>query len=134
MEVTVDIQEFSQRVIQLGERMSDVADAAAGKRRRNPGAFTRLVVLPATGAGLYALAKSDFFGQQAKVVVGEAKTLGSDLSDDLVKSVRQASQSPRKSSSARTANSTAAAQRRTNRGNGRQRRRTTAGSKRKTTS
>ena len=130
----MDIQGFSERVIELAERMSDVADAAAGKKRRSPSAFTRLIVLPATGAGLYALAKSDFFGEQAKVVVEEAKTLGSDLSDDLVKGVRQASQSPRKSPSAGTARSTAGARRRTNRSRGQQRRRTTSASKRKTSS
>jgi len=129
----MDIQGFSERVIELAERMSDVADAAAGTKRKSPSAFTRLVVLPATGAGLYALAKSDFFGQQAKVVVKEARTLGSDLSDDLVKSVRQASQSPTKSSSAGTSGSTAGA-RRTNRSGGRQRKRTTSASKRKTSS
>jgi hypothetical protein len=130
----MDVQRFSERVIELAERMSDVADAAAGKKRRSPSAFTRLVVLPATGAGLYALAKSDFFGQQAKAVVEEAKTLGSDLSDDLVDSVRQASQSPRKASSAGAANSTAGARRQTTRSKGQQRRRATSASKRKTSS
>jgi hypothetical protein len=129
----MDIQGFSERVIQLGERMSDVADAAAGKRR-SPSAFTRLVVLPAMGAGLYALAKSDFLGQQAKVAVKEAKTRGSDLSDDLVNSVRQASQSPTKSSSARSASSRAGARRRTSRSGGQPRTRTTSPSKRKTSS
>jgi hypothetical protein len=129
----MDIQGFSERVIELAERMSDVADAAAGKKRKSPSAFTRLVVLPATGAGLYALAKSDFLGQQAKVAVKEAKTRGSDLSDDLVNSVRQASQSPAKSPPARSANSRAGA-RRTNRSGGQQRRRTTSSSKRKSSS
>ena len=129
----MNIQGFSERVIELAERMSDVADAAAGKKRRSPSAFTRLVVLPATGAGLYALAKSDSFGQQAKVVVEEAKALGSDLSDDLVNSVRQASQSPRKSSSTGAASSTTGAQRRTSR-RGQQRKRATSAGKRETSS
>lgn len=130
----MDIQGFSERVIELAERMSDVADAAAGKKRKSPRAFTRLVVLPATGAGLYALAKSDFLSQQAKVAVKEAKTLGSDLSDDLANSVRQASQSSTKSSSARSASSRASTRRRTNRSGDQQRRRTTSASKRKTSS
>jgi hypothetical protein len=128
----MDIQGFSERVIELAERMSDVADAAAGKQRKSPSAFTRLVVLPATGAGVYALVKSDFLGQHAKVAVKEAKTRGADLSDDLVNSVRQASQSPPKSSSASSASSRGGARRPTNRSGGQQRKRPTSASKRKT--
>jgi hypothetical protein len=123
----MDVQGFARRVIDLAERLSDVADAAAGKRRRRPSAVTRWLVLPGTGAGLYALAKSDFLSQQAKAVVEEAKTLASELPDDLVTSVRQASQSPTKSSSA-TGNSSASARRRTSRPRGQQRRRTTSAS------
>lgn len=125
----MDIQGFAERVIDLAERMSDVADAAAGKRRRRPSAFTRWLVLPGTGAGLYALAKSDFFSQQAKTVVDEAKTLASELPDDLVNSVRQASQSPTKPTG-----SSASTRRRTNRSGGQRRRRTTSASKRTTSS
>lgn len=126
----MDVQRFAERVIEVAERMSDVADAAAGKHRRHPNALTRWLVLPATGAGLYALAKSDFFNQQAKVVIDEAKTIASELPDDLVNSVRQASQSPTKS----TGHSSASAQRRTSRSSGQQRRRTTAASRRTTSS
>ena len=126
----MDVQGLAERVIDLAERISDVADAAAGKHRRRPSVFTRWLVLPATGAGLYALAKSDFFSQQAKIVVDEAKTLASELPDDLVNSVRQASQSPTKS----TGSSSASAQRRTNRSSGQRRRRTTSASRRTTSS
>jgi hypothetical protein len=118
----MDVQGFGDRVIELAERMSDVADAAAGKHRRRPSAFTRWLVLPATGAGLYALAKSDLFSQQAKIVVDEAKAIASELPDDLVNGVRQASQSPTKS----TGKSSASAQRRTNRSSGQRRRRASA--------
>jgi hypothetical protein len=126
----MDVQAFAQRVIDLAERLSDVADAATGKRRRHPSAVTRWLVLPATGAGLYALAKSDFLSQQAKIVVEEARTLASELPDDLVTSVRQASQSPTKSSSSATGNSSASARRRTSRNRGKQRPRTTSASRR----
>ena len=127
----MDVQGFAQRVIDLAERMSDVADAAAGKNRRGPSALTRWLVLPATGAGLYALAKSDFLSKQAKIVVEEARTLASELPDDLVTSVRQASQSPTKSSSSATGNSSASA-RRTSPKRGQQRRRNTSASRRTT--
>lgn len=90
------IQGFSDAVIDYAERLSNVADAAAGKRAtrgRNGGVTTtRLVFLPAAGAGLYALVKSDFFTRQAKGVMGEAKARASDLPTDLMNAVRQSSQ------------------------------------------
>jgi hypothetical protein len=95
----MDVHELAERVIDLAERMADVADAAAGKRKRNPRAATQLLLLPAAGAGLYALAKSEFFGQQAKTIVEEAKTAASDLPADLMKTVREASPTPSSSTS-----------------------------------
>jgi hypothetical protein len=92
------IQKFSDTVIEYAERLSNVADAAAGKRTTgsNGGAATttRWVFLPAAGAGLYALVKSDFFTRQAKEVVGDAKARASDLPTDLMNAVRQSSQKP----------------------------------------
>jgi hypothetical protein len=110
-----DIQKFSERVIDFAERLADVADAAEGKgRRRGSGnGATRWVILPAAGAGLYALVRSEFLARQAKDVVKEARTRASDLSNDLMNSVRQTQKSSsrnggqrrRKSSSARKASS-----------------------------
>jgi hypothetical protein len=104
------IQRFSDTVIEYAERLSNVADAAAGKRapgNRNGGAVTtRWVLLPAAGAGLYALVKSDFFTRQAKEVMGDAKARASDLPTDLMNAVRQSSQKPtqqRSSTSQRSA-------------------------------
>jgi hypothetical protein len=90
------IQRFSDTVIEYAERLSNVADAAAGKRTTgsNGGATTRWVFLPAAGAGLYALVKSDFFTRQAKEVMGDAKARASDLPTDLMNAVRQSSQKP----------------------------------------
>jgi hypothetical protein len=90
------IQRFSDTVIEYAERLSNVADAAAGRRAtrgRNGGAVTttRWVFLPAVGAGLYALVKSDSFTRQAKEVMGEATARASDLPTDLMKAVRQSS-------------------------------------------
>lgn len=82
------IHEFSEKVIDYATRLSDVADAAQG-RRRSGGGLVRWTVLPASGAALFALVRSDFFARQAKEVVSEAKTLASDLPDDLMGLVRQ---------------------------------------------
>jgi hypothetical protein len=83
-----DIHDFSARVIDYAERLAAVADAAQGKRREN-GRLTRWMVLPASGAALYALVRSDFFARQAKGVLDDAKTRAADLPDDLMGAVRQ---------------------------------------------
>jgi hypothetical protein len=103
----MDVHGFSNRMIGFAERLSDVADAAEGKGRRASGS-THWLVLPAVGAGLYALVRSDFFTTRARGVVDEAKTLATDLPNDLMTGVRQASQksSPAPSSTTRKASST----------------------------
>jgi hypothetical protein len=88
------IHQFSDDVIDFAERLSDVADAASGKGRRSSHTGTRWILLPAAGAALYALFKSDFFARQAKGVVDEAKSRAADLPNDLMNSVRQASAQP----------------------------------------
>jgi hypothetical protein len=82
-----DVHKFSEQVIEMAERLSDVADAAQGKRRRG-GLMRSWLLLPAAGAGLYAFAKSDVFSRQAKEVMDEAKTRASELPDDLMRRVR----------------------------------------------
>ena len=79
------IQEFSEKVITYATRLSDVADAAQGRRRSGGGRLR----WTASGVALLALVRSDFFARQAKEVVNEAKTLASDLPDDLMGVVRQ---------------------------------------------
>jgi hypothetical protein len=137
------IQGFSDTVIEYAERLSNVADAAAGKRAtrgRNGGlATTRWVFLPAAGAGLYALVKSDFFTRQAKEVVGEAKGRASDLPTDLMSAVRQSPQKSAQQRSKTSQRSTTQGSRTRNGGqrtktqrSGAQRRRQTTGSRTKT--
>jgi hypothetical protein len=82
------IQEFSEKVIDYAERLSEMADAAQGKRRSGYG-VARRVILPASGAALVALVRSDFFARQAREALKDAKTLASDLPDDLMAVVRQ---------------------------------------------
>jgi len=86
------IHKFSAHVIDLAERLEDVADAANGKGIRRGSFGTRWLILPAAGAGLYALATSGSFSRQAKDVMDQAKTRASELPDDLMKGVRQTSQ------------------------------------------
>jgi hypothetical protein len=52
------------------------------------------VLLPAAGAGLYALVRSEFFSRQAKGVVEEAKTRATELPNDLMTAVRETTQKP----------------------------------------
>ena len=84
-----DIHKLSERVVDYAERMADVADAAQGKRRRRGLLSSRWVVLPAAGAGLWALVRSDSFSRQAREVMDDAKTRASELPDDLMRRVRQ---------------------------------------------
>jgi hypothetical protein len=80
-----DIRSFSERTIDLAERLADVTDAAQGKGNRRGSGRARWLILPAAGAGLYALVTSRFFARQAKEVLGEAKSRASELPDDLAR-------------------------------------------------
>ncbi len=97
-----DIHKFSQQVIDLAERLEDMADAAKGKGRRGTTMTTRLFVLPAAGAALYAFAKSEFVTKQTKGVVNDAMTRASELPNDLLKAVRQTQKTSRNGSSSTT--------------------------------
>jgi hypothetical protein len=121
-----DIHKLSEQMIDVAERMSNVADAAAGKRgaRRTSG-WSGWVVLPAVGAGLYALVRSDFISKQAKGMVDEAKSRATDLPSDLMKGVRQATQKQTPSSRS------TAGQRSSSRSSGTQRTRSRSGGQRR---
>ncbi|MGH3035871.1 MAG: hypothetical protein ACRDMU_01720 [Gaiellaceae bacterium] len=84
------VQKFSEQVIDAAERLADVADAVEGKgaRKRNTGA--RWMLLPAAGAGLYALVTRPSFPRQAKGVLRQARARASDLPDELLGRVQQA--------------------------------------------
>ena len=83
------IQKLSSQVIDYAERVSEMADAAQGKHHQRSGLTTRWLVLPASGAALYALLKSDALARPAKEVMDEAKARASELPDDLLSMVRQ---------------------------------------------
>ncbi|HYK06150.1 MAG TPA: hypothetical protein VEW11_00130 [Gaiellaceae bacterium] len=83
------IQKLSSQVIDYAERVSEMADAAQGKHHQRAGLTTRWLLLPASGAALYALLKSDALSRPAKEVMDEAKARASELPDDLLSMVRQ---------------------------------------------
>ena len=83
------INKFSAHVIDYAERLSDVADAAQGKNHRQATSAKRWLLLPASGAALYAIVKSDSFSRQAKDVMGDAKTRAAELPEELIGLVRQ---------------------------------------------
>jgi hypothetical protein len=125
-----DIHKFSERMIDYAERLSNVADAAQGKRmaRRGNG-ISGWLLLPAAGAGLYAMVRSEFFSRQAKEVVDEAKTRASELPADLMKSVRQTRQGSRRQTTQNTAKQSPGSA--SGRGSQKTRRRRTTGTQRR---
>ena len=85
-----DMNKFSEQVIDLAERFADMTDAAQGRgNRKSMGA--RWLILPAAGAGLYALGASGSFKRNAKKVMSQAKERASELPDDLMNRVQQTS-------------------------------------------
>jgi hypothetical protein len=97
-----DIHKFSRQVIDLAERLEDMADAAKGKGRRGTTMTTRFFFLPAAGAALYAFAKSEFVTKQTKGVVNGAKSRASELPSDLLNAVRQTQKTSQNASSSST--------------------------------
>jgi hypothetical protein len=101
------IKKLSEQMIEAGERLANVADAAQGKDvRRGPGA--RWLLLPAAGAGLYALTTSGAFARRASDVAKEVRVRASDLPDELMSRVHQATSSSgntRRSTSSTTSRS-----------------------------
>ena len=84
------IRKFSEGVVEAAERFADVADAAQGKGIRRGRMRTSWLILPAAGAGLYALATSGSFSSQAKGVLQQARARASDLPEELLDRVQQA--------------------------------------------
>jgi hypothetical protein len=84
-----DTVHISDRLIDWAVRLENVSDAAKGKavRRRGPGALWLL--LPAAGAGVYALATNRAFSRQAKDVMDQAVTRAAELPEDLMGRLRE---------------------------------------------
>jgi hypothetical protein len=85
-----NMQKLSDQMVDLAERFADVTDAAQGRSRKRK-LRARWLVLPAAGAGLYALGTSGSFARRAKDVMSQAKDRASDLPEDLLSRVQQTS-------------------------------------------
>jgi hypothetical protein len=96
-----DVNKLSERVIEYAERASAMADAAQGKKRIRSGGAGRWLLLPAAGAGLYAMARSKSVTRQARDAMNEAKVRASELPDELLSRVRESSQTKEASSASR---------------------------------
>jgi hypothetical protein len=94
-----DVNRLSERVIEYAERASAMADAAQGKKRIRSTGLARWLMLPAAGAGLYAMAKSKSVTRQAKGAMTEVRTRATELPEELLGLVRQSAQPARTSAS-----------------------------------
>jgi hypothetical protein len=124
-----DMEKFSERLVDLAERFADVTDAAQGRGNRQGKIKARWLVLPAAGAGLYALGASGTLVRQARNVVKQAKERAADLPDDLMNRVHQATRESTpttgtQSSSGRSQRSSSRSKRSTARTRSQRRRRT----------
>ena len=90
------VHKISDRMIDWALRLENVSDAAKGKAVRRRGMKTRWLLLPAAGAGLYALATNRAFSRQARDVVDQAKSRAAELPDDLIDRIRETEQSSRR--------------------------------------
>jgi hypothetical protein len=111
-----DMKKVSEGLLGFAERFADVTDAAQGRGKRQK-TGTRWLWLPAAGAGLYALGASRSFNRQAKSVLTQAKDRASDIPEELLTRVRQATGSTASTArngggSARKSTSRTASQRR----------------------
>lgn len=98
-----DMDKFSERLIDLAERFADVTDAAQGRGNRHGGSFqARWLIIPAAGAGLFALGASGSVMRRAKSVAQQAKGRASELPDDLMKRVHRATRSSSATNGARS--------------------------------
>ena len=102
-----DVNRFSEGLIDMAERFADVVDSAQGRGARKSGHGVRWLVLPAAGAGAYALATSSSkMAKKTRGLIGRARDRATDLPDtELMNRVKEAtgrSQETASSSGSRT--------------------------------
>ena len=77
-----EVNKMSEGFIDLAERFADVVDAAQGRGARKAGNGARWLILPAAGAGVYALAtSSSSFARRTRKLMSQAKDRATDLPD-----------------------------------------------------
>jgi hypothetical protein len=128
-----DINKVSERLIEVAERFADVVDSAQGKGRRKSGAGAKWLILPAAGAGAYALVTSTSgLARKTRGLMNRAKDRATDLPDaDLfgrVKEVAGAAETDRSGSNSGRTQAARRSQNRRSRNSQAQRRRKTSAS------
>lgn len=85
------VNKMSEGLIDLAERFADVVDATQGRGARKSRNGARWLILPAVGAGAYALAtSSSAFARRTRKLMSQAKDRATELPDaDLVDRVRE---------------------------------------------
>lgn len=121
-----DVNKFSEGLIDMAERFADVVESAQGRGSRKAGSGAKWLILPAAGAGAYALATSSSkLARQTRKLMSRAADRATDLPDaDLFGRVREVTGSNGQTQKARTSQSRRA------RGSQTQRRRKTASTSR----
>jgi hypothetical protein len=76
------VNRFSEGLIDVAERFADIVDAAQGNGSRKAGSGAKWLLLPAAGAGVYALATSSSgLARRTRGLIGRAKDRATDLPD-----------------------------------------------------
>lgn len=77
-----DVNKFSVGLIDVAERFADVVDAAQGNGARKAGSGAKWLLLPAAGAGAYALATSGSkLARGTRKLMSNAKDRATELPD-----------------------------------------------------
>ena len=77
-----DVNRVSEGLIDMAERFADIVDAAQGRGARKAGSGARWLILPAAGAGAYALATSSSkLARQTRKLMSQAADRATDLPD-----------------------------------------------------
>ena len=95
-----EVKKMSEGLIDMAERFADVVDAAEGRGARKAGNGAKWLILPAAGAGVYALAtSSSAFARRTRKLMSRAKDRATDLPDaDLFGRVKEVTGTEQKAS------------------------------------
>jgi hypothetical protein len=95
-----EVKKMSEGLIDVAERFADVVDAAQGRGARKSGHGARWLILPAAGAGVYALAtSSSALARRTRKLMSRAKDRATDLPDaDLIGRVKEVTGTEQKAS------------------------------------
>jgi hypothetical protein len=96
-----DAKKMSEGLVDMAERFADVVDAAQGRGARKASGGAKWLILPAAGAGVYALAtSSSAFARRTRKLMSRAKDRATDLPDaDLFGRVKEVTGTEQKASS-----------------------------------